>query len=313
MDTGKNHKGEEMSKQSTKTSEIYLAIISSLRETTNLSKVMEKTGLTKQNLNNYLIKMKKFGIISQKGRGWYEVNNSTDHSILLQRDFTRGHAYVWSIEIPWETDGWSDRISLLKGKRFHLKMVGALKNIPRIKILGRKVWLCNDSIRIYDKPNNSYYGKNATESKYNAFQEGKLIVGALNTKLGLSLNPSGIRFRKEHYALIDNELAVEENRRGNIIRISDEQGEWLLIDDSNSRGGELENVGKSAYRINIPMQKWWNEQKETKFEVTPKFILESINRVTKNQEMFARNIEKHMEVLENINKAIQELKETIKK
>lgn len=304
------------SKLSSKEKKLYLPILNALKTSTNLSEIQKDLSISKQNLHNYLVKLKKEGYIIQKGRGWYEVNPSkllTNHSKFLQPDFTRGHAYVWVIRLSKEIGGYKDRIDKLTKAGIHFNLIGAKGNTPRIKVLGRKVWLCNDSIRIYDKPKESYYGATAIESRYYAFSQAKLIVGALNRKLGLSIKPSQIVFNKEHYALIQNDLAIEENKRGNIMRISDEDGEWLLIDDSLGQGGELENIGKKAFKTNVPMQKWWNDQKHTKFEVTPSFILESISKVTQNQEMFAKNIEKHMEVLEGIEDAIRELRKQLKK
>ncbi|GAH64527.1 unnamed protein product, partial [marine sediment metagenome] len=259
------------------------------RRDTNLGRIKEKLGLKKENLNYYLRQLKKQGFIIQKGRGWYEPSkkseNLTKYGIFLKKDMIRGHAYVWNVKIPKKILKWNKRIKILKEKRINYKIVGAKETTPRIKVLGRKVWLCNDHLRIFDKKNKSYYGETAKESIYIAFQEIKLIVDALNRKLGILIKPSKISFQKEHYALIKNDLAIEENKRGNIIRIKDDTGEWLLIDDSLEQGGELETVGKKAYQTNIPMQKWWNDNKEHNFKVTPSFLLESINQVTKNQQM----------------------------
>ena len=59
-------------------------------------------------------------------------------------------------------------------------------------------------------------------------------------------------------------------------------------------------------------QNYYNEHKELNWEVSPKFILKALNGVTQNQTMFAQNIETHMQVLKNINLAINELRNEIK-
>ncbi len=167
----------------------------------------------------------------------------------------------------------------MKKSNINHNLVGILKNIPRIKALGRKVWLCNNHLRIFDKKEQSYYGENAVESKFNALKEFINIIQVIENKLKINLKPYDIEFQKEHYALIKNDLAIDQNKKGIIWRIRDESGEWLLVDDSLEKGGELENVGKRAFQTNPQMQKWWNQNKETKFKVTPEFILQSFARL----------------------------------
>jgi len=318
-------------KNSTKKAKFYLPIIHELKLSTNLNKIQEKLSISKQQLNYYLRQLKESGFIIQKGRGWYEPSkkskNSTKYGIFLRKDMIRGHAYVWTIDLKKKPKNWDKRLDILKRNNINYKLVGAKETTPRIKVLGRKIWLCNNNLRIFDKKGNSYYGEDAKESRYKAFYEIKLIVNALNNKLGIFLKPSRINFQKEHYALIKNDLAIEENRKGNIVRISDEEGEWLLIDDSLEMGGELENVGKKAYKTNIPMQKWWNDNKKHNFKVTPSFLLESIHQVTQNQSMFNQNFESHVKsikqlgnsadanakAIELLSDCILELKEELKK
>lgn len=296
---------EERVKHSTWKQNLYLPIIESIKLSTNLTNLQKKLKISKQKLNYYLRELIKKGIIIKKSRGWYEVvKDSTNYSNFLDKDFIRGHAYVWEIKLPKEIEGWKDRIEILTKKGVHFKLVGAKLDTPRIKVLERKVWLCKDHLRVFDKKESSYYGKDAKESRNISFQQIKLIVGVLEKKLGILIKPSDIFFRKEHYALIKNDLAIESNRKGEIIRISDEDGEWLLIDDSLEKGGELENVGKKAFQTNIPMQKWWNDNKRTNFQVTPSFLMEALNKIVSSQatneiqvQQFAKQIKSHLSLI----------------
>jgi len=275
------------SKNSTKSKNLYFPILDELEKTTDLTKIQNKLSISKQKLNYHLREMKKKGIVIHKGRGWYEVakgsKNSTNHHPYLTKDSIRNHANVWTVKLPKEIEGWKNRLKKLKEKKIHFVLVGAKENTPRIKLLGRKIWLCNDSIRIYDKKGMSYYGKNAIESRKLAFREFSLIVGALENKLGLNLKKYQFEWNKEHYALIKNDLAKQENREGNLWHIRDEKGEWLVIDDSLGRGGELENNGKNSFETNIPMAKWWNENKKDNFKTTtPKNINLKFNEINSN-------------------------------
>ena len=312
-------------------SDFYLTILNELKLSTNLSKIQEKLKISKQNLYYYLRELKKDGYIIKKERGWYEPTekskNLTKYHSILKKDISRGHAYIWTVKFPKEIEKWKNRVEVLRSKDIHFKLVGALKDVPRIKILGRKIWLCNNHLRIFDRKNASYYGKDAKESRYLAFHEIKLIVGVLNNKLGVFLKPSQINFQREHYSLINNDLAIEENTKKNIWHIKDEEGEWLLIDDSMGEGGELENIGKKAFQTNIPMQKWWNDNKKHDFQISPTFILNRFNETNnsinslvelqkdlpKNLQLLSRQIESHLKLIQEYrNENISWRKHTIK-
>ncbi len=295
----------------------YLAIINELKSTTNLNKIKKKLNLSKQNLGYYLRQLKEQGYIIKKGRGWYEPTdrskNLTKYDSILSKDISRGHAYIWNVELPKEIKGWEKRIEILKQKDINFKLVGALRTTPRIKSLGRKVWLCNDHIRIFDTKKKSYYGETAIESRKQGFLELLDIIRVLENKLGFFFRPFKYSFQREHYALIKNDLAIEHNKKGIIIKIKDETGEWLLIDDSLGEGGELENIGKRAFQTNIPMQKWWNDNKKQNFQVTPTFILNTMDGIQQNQLVFDRNMKSHLEILGKLGNAIDKLTEEIER
>jgi len=295
-------------KNQLKKKELYTSIINLLKSTTNLTIISKKLNISKQNLNNYLINLKEKGFVVHKDKGWWELTekskNSTKYGELLPKDFIRGHAYVWNINFPKEIKDWDKRIEILKNKEINYNLVGALKDIPRIKVLGRKIWLCKNHLRIFDRKDNSYYGQNSIESRNKALNEVFLIVATLERKLGIFLKPLDIEFKKEHYALIKNDLAIDQNRKGIIIRISDEFGEWLLIDDSLEKGGELENVGKKSFNINPKMQNWWNDNKKFNFEVTPSFIMDTLTKISsiqiENQNQivqFSKQIKSHLKLI----------------
>lgn len=311
------------SKNSNVKESFYSAIQDELKRTTNLTQIGKHLGLEKQRLNYYLRKLEVQGAVVHKGKGWWELSSLSKNSTVygsktFPSDTIRGHAYVWVVKMPKRTKEfeakWEKRIEILETSEVHYKLVGAMRNIPRIKVLGRKVWLCNDHLRIYEKKDASFYGENAVEAKKKAVIELMNVLRALEGKLGIILRPCEWESVKEHYALIENALAIEHNKKGIIMRIEDETGEWALIDDSMGKGGELETIGKQAFPTNIKMQKWWNENKQTNFQVTPSFILETMNGIQQNQKQFAEqmiflkeNIDTHFKVLNKIGDAINTL------
>ncbi len=307
-------------KKSTQKKNFYYLVLLELKINTNLTRIQEKLNISKQKLNYYLRKLRDNEYIIKQGRGWWELTdkgknskNSTQYETNLKTDLTRGHAYIWNIKLPQETLGWKKRVEILRKNKINFKLVGAMGNIPRIKVYGRKVWLCNNHLRVFEKKDKSYYGEDAKESKSKAFKEIKDVVGALENKLGINLRPYLISVRREHYALIKNDLAKHCNKNGEIVRISDKDGEWLLIDDSLEMGGEMENIGKKAFKTHGVMKPWWNDHKKHNFKVTPSFILETMNGIQQNQLVFDANMMSHLEVLENIGKAITELRNEIRK
>lgn len=279
-------KGESKSKKVTCKKNFYFTILNELKTTKNLTKIQKKLNISKQNLNYYLRRLKKLGFIYHSEYGLWELTpkskNPTKYGIFLKKDTIRGHGYTWIVKLTKKPKDWNNRLEIIKQKNINYKLVGAKNTTPRIKALGRKVWLCNEHLRIFDTEKQSYYGDTAIESRKNSFLQLLRIIKVLENKLGFMFKPFEWEFRKEHYSLIKNDFAIEQNRKGVILRFSDEEGEWLLVDDSLGEGGELENVGKSAFRTNIPMQNWWNDHKKTKFKVTPTFLMENINEAREN-------------------------------
>lgn len=303
---------EKESKNSTKENVFYFKVLNALKETTNLSKIQEDLNLSKQNLNYYLRQLKSKGMVINPRQGFWELTkeskNLTKYQHFLPKDFIRGHAYVIEIKLPKEIKEWDKRIEILKKNNIHFKLVGAKLDVPRIKVLGRKVWLCKDHLRIFDTKDASYYGINAIEGRKQAFWTFYKIVSIIENKFGIIIKPFDFEWKKEHYALIKNDLAIDQNRKGIIWRIADETGEWILIDDSLGEGGELENIGKQALTTNVKMSKWWNENKQTNFEVTPKFVLESLGKMIQVQNMNSQNIIKHQKVLDEMLLTLKEIR-----
>lgn len=294
----------------------YFSIFSYLKQGLNPAKISEKLSISKQKTNYYIRQLKNNGLIIKRGYGYWEilkeVKTLTVYGNNLPKDYVRGHGFVWRLYFPKEIRGYDKRIERLQELDMHFKLVGALKNVPRIKVLGRKIWLCKDHIRIFEKKDASFYGINAVEGRKKAFGEVLDIVRVIENKLGVSLKPLNIETAKEHYALIKNDLAIDQNKKGIIWRISDQDGEWLLIDDSLEQGGELENIGKKSLVTNVQMQKWWNEHKETKFEVTPKFILNTMNGIQQNQLIFAENMKSHIKAVQDLGNGVTELTKVVK-
>jgi len=58
---------------------------------------------------------------------------------------------------------------------------------------------------------------------------------------------------------------------------------------------------------------YWNDNKKYNFKVTPSFVVRNIDKVTKNQLMFNKNFESHVEAIKTLSSAVKELKEEIRR
>ncbi len=306
-----------ISEKSTAKNNFYFKVFEALKTTTNLTKIKNKLKISKENLNYYLRQLRDNDLITKKGRGWYEVKKksekSTKYGNILPPDISRGHGFIWKVYLPKNIKSWKDRIEVLKKNNVNYKLVGAMKDTPRIKALGRKVWLCNNHLRIFEKKGKSYYGDNAIESRKKACEGLLDIVRVLENKLQINLHPLNFQIGRDHYALIKNDLAKDCNKRGEILRIRDERGEWLLVDDSLGVGGELETIGKKALVNNLNVQKWWNNHKEHGFKVTPDFVLNTMNGIQQNQLGFDKNMSSHLKAIKKLGKAVDQLTTAVKR
>lgn len=65
----------------------------------------------------------------------------------------------------------------------------------------------------------------------------------------------------------------------------------------------MENIGKGAFKTNPKMQKWWNEHKKHNFEVTPTFVMNTMQGIQENQMIFAKNIKSHIKAIQDVGEA----------
>lgn len=291
----------------------YLTILELLKEGKNPTQISKELNISKQKISYYTTTLKQLGFIEKKGYGVWNILKSKkidlEHAIKWKDKKIRGHAFIWKVKS--KQFNW---INLLNKNNITYSLVRGYT--PRIFINNQKVWLCKDSIIVYD--NHSFYGSNAIESRKYAVYGLKSILEALSKQLSISLGKYIFRPSREHYGMIKNELARQCNEKGEKIIVKDDlDGEWLWIDDSEGMLGELETGGKGITKdragLNLEVQNWWNNHKETNFKVTPTFLLESINQVTQNQLMFNQNFESHIEAIQTLSSAVKELQNEVRR
>jgi DNA-binding Lrp family transcriptional regulator len=263
------------------------------------SEISKDLSISKQQLQYYLTKLKKDGSIKKVGYGvWQTSKNRVANSC-------RGHGFMWHIKLPQEIKVWEQ---ILIKKKIKFKKINA-DHTFQINFKDRRVWLSKKSIVLYDIK--SYFGQNAVESKKYAMFELKLILDALESKLGTPLKTKQgfqVKTTRQHYALVKNALAIQCNKNNERLNVYNENGLWFIIDNSFNLD-EAETIHpKSALPDNIGIQKYFNEHKELKFEMTPKKVLTMIQGVAANQEMFNQNFSSHVEAIKTLSATVKDLK-----
>jgi len=217
---------------------------------------------------------------------------------------------MWHIKLPKAIRVWD---KILKNKKIPYKLINS-NHTFQIYFRDNKIWLSKNSIIIYDI--NSYFGNNAVGSRKLAFFALRSLLNALESKLGIDIKYNNnyiAKVSRQHYSLIKNCLAIQCNDEGKKINVYNEKGIWFTIDNSFNLD-EAETIHpETSLTDSLGIQKYFNEHKETKFEVTPKYVLKVMNGIQQNQIVFDKNMMSHLKILNKLSKAVDQLTTAVKK
>lgn len=262
--------------------------------------------ISKQRVQYYTASLDERGLIKKDGQGaWKTIKNyvpkrskkSTQVATLtthksfdsfkgFKPNSIRGHAYMFKFRLPvmrrWSND---DRELLLSKRGFSfdkLRIVGGGQGFHFRK---RRVWITNKSVIVYTAEGESYFGENPEYAHAVAVKRILYLIKALERILGRKFSQNGryeLKTCRQHHSLIKNALANIYNRKKEPLKVYDEKGLWLLIDDSFNLG-ELEAVHP---KTSIPdakgMQKVMNTLKKNNFELPTE---ESIQKEISKKQM----------------------------
>lgn len=271
----------------------------------NSKKIIENHNISKQRLSYYVGKLKREGLIKNIGYGTWEVQQVKNYSLstLEKRSKNiRGHAFIWKVQLKKKYN-WKNDLKI------PYDLVGK-EGYPRIIINNKKVWLGKKNIIIFDV--GSYYAERPIESRKYAVISLIETLQAIENKLGINLRPYTFKPSREHYGLVKNDLAIQCNREGEKIYVKDDlEGLWLWIDNSFNLN-ELETGGQKALVRGTQVQKWFNDNKKHNFEVTPTYILESLNRLTEDRQYWAKHQISHVKAIQDLSKGVRDLRAEVK-
>lgn len=301
-------------------------ILALIKEGLSPAQISKKYDIPKQTLSYSVGKLKALGCIEKKGYGTWEFKKDLKEVPKRPRGTKagqirtsskkeiRGHAFIWKINFYDYNYNWPRIIRNYKKKKLTFRFI-LNKKVIRTIFKGRKIWLTRSGIIIYEPLD--FVGKSSFQVKGNAVFEMDRLIKDLLEELKLTLRRYRFTTSREHYGMIRNELARQYNERKEKLYIKSEEGTtWLWIDDSESLA-ELETNDPSISR---QVQNFYNDHKKTKFEVTPSFVLDSLNKTnaavqqnTANLDYHAENMKSHVGATKDLSAASNSLKEEVKR
>jgi hypothetical protein len=328
-------------RQTSKSFDFYLTIIDSVIKHQKLPGGI----LSKQALNWYVKKLRIDGVISKLGYGVWQVNhdnfdrwafkkqvkvqgrgthpcsgkqvkvfNGCGVSDIGIKEHIRGHGFQWTLKLPIGVlDSWRGRSQILARLGFACKVFKSGRG-QTLLFEGHKVDLWDKCVVFYSPRDKSYFASSAVDCRQFALFDIDELVGRFERALGVSFRSQGkfaLKFVKQHYADVNNELARQRSRDNKPLRVPGWSGEWLLVDCSLGVP-ELECVHpvSSVSDMDDVVVPFFNDLKETR--LMPSMILEMVGGVTRNQEMFAENMRSHIKAVQDLGSGVQDLTKAVK-
>ena len=308
----------------------YLSIVQQISQGTNPSQICKKLNITKQNLQYYLTKLKQGGVIRKLGYGSWVIaddkflvkkevknhlrvamDNPRQSSLyLFEQDNVRAHAFVFTLKIPDGLRNWTNknREFFLAKRDIQFSNLTTFGGGQRIFYKGRKVWLTNRSVILYEK--SSYLAETATDAKSHAIYNFISLIKSLERLLHADFTERAgrqysFKVSRQHYALIKNALAKQYDAEGKKLNIYSDKGLWFVIDNSFNLH-EAETVHQeTADTDNLKIQNFFNSLKEQ--PLTTGFILDVMHGIQQNQLVFAQNMGSHIKVIKDLGNGVNEL------
>jgi DNA-binding transcriptional ArsR family regulator len=310
-----------------------LFVFQHLKAGLNPSKISQQFNVSLPRISYHLSSLIKQGFIKKMGYGTYEIlkeyskqvkkrttrihtNNPTtskNNFNLFKPDSVRAHAFQFTLSINPNLRNWDKRAELLQQAGIKFKPLKLYGGAQSLQFKGRKVWLTRKSIIIFEK--SSYMAENSTEARKYAVYDFLAFVGALERYLRADFGATRqdrLKFKvsRQHYALIKNALAKQYDSEGKKLEVSNEKGQWFIIDNSFNLH-EAETIHpETADKDNLKVQAFFNGIK--KFEgFTPEFVVNSLGGVMQTQELFAKNIESHVSAIQELAVGVKKLTQKI--
>lgn len=252
--------------------------------------LVKQLNISKQLLSYYLRSLRDKGVIRKVTNGVWELVKE------LPKDTSKvvsGHAFIWKIKLTKEIN-WLEKI-----RDMDYTHAG---NTIRVIIKGKKIWLNKKSIIVYEPKH--FIESSPISARIHAVYELQEVIRELEKKLSINLGNYQFSVKREHFALIKNELAKQVNLEGEKIYVYDNGEMWFNIDKSFN-GDDAEFYKTKSYSgltNSTGAQGYFNSQKNTGWKVTPEFILNTFAE-SQNQLMeYSKQIKSHLALINEYRK-----------
>ena len=257
--------------------------------------------ISNQLLTYYLRTLRLKGIIRKVGKGTWEIAKELPKDYTKKDKIIRGHAYIWEIRFSKEIKGWDKRLEILKNLNIPYILVGKDKNTPRIVLKGKKIWLTNKGLIIYEPK--SFFDSTPLESRKLAVYELQETINSLKSKLHIDFKWE-FRIVREHIAKINDLLSIQCNKEGLRLQVIDKGELWMEIDNSFNQDETEFYKTKSFSPLTqgTGYQNYFNSHKSTNWKVTPEFVLEGFNKMFAINHKLEQQISSHLALINEYRK-----------
>jgi len=322
---------QEEVQKTTRSSNLNLFIYNQIKAGLRPSKICEKFNIKKSTLQYHLSIIKRSGFVKRIGYGVWEickefnpqeVQKSTKvtyqqlrkYSNFFKSDTVRAHAFQFKLKLP-KLRNWENREKVFLKKNINFKPLkfGGIVRGQSINFRGRKIWLTNKSIIIYEK--SSYLSDTAEESKQQAIHDLIVLIKSLERMLGANFKIASkyvFKVSRQHYSLIKNSLAKQYNQEGKKLGVYSAEGLWFVIDNSFNLHEAETLHPKTADIDNKKVQDFFNGVKQFE-DYTPQFVVNTMQGIQQNQLIFAQNIKSHIKAVQDMSSAANSLKREVSK
>ena len=322
---------QEEVQKTTRSSNLNLFIYNQIKAGLRPSKICEKFNIKKSTLQYHLSIIKRSGFVKRIGYGVWEICKNYDekevqkttkvtykqlrkYSNFFKPDTVRAHAFQFKLKLPklrnWEN---REKVFLKKNIKFKPLKFGGIVRGQSINFRGRKIWLTNKSIIIYEK--SSYLADTADESKQHAIHDLIVLIKSLERMLGANFKIASkymFKVSRQHYSLIKNSLAKQYNQEGKKLNVYSADGLWFVIDNSFNLHEAETLHPKTADIDNKKVQDFFNGVKQFE-DYTPQFVVNTMQGIQQNQLIFAQNIKSHIKAVQDMSSAANSLKKEVSK
>lgn len=290
--------------------DVLLSVVELLKKGELQKSIAMKLNYSERQIRRIIAILRRNGIIKKKGYGVYEAigqigHDTTGRSKVLHE--IRGHGFVFNLKIP-RFYHWKQRKDFLNKNNIKYK---DLKYCQSIEIYDNKVWLSDKTITIYLKREKSFTDKTADLSEKKAIDYLFKIIKRLENIFNISLEINkAYQFTtsRKHFARINDTLAKKCNGTRTKIFLRLQDGIFLI--DNSYNMNEAETQGNESKKY---MDQIYLKFLDDLFKY--KYTAEDTHKLYTLQEMYADNIKKHMDVLNELdskmvffNKFIEEFK-----